>query len=89
MLAAGTSQIYSFETGAWRTGPTLPTSSAFSATLPLGDTFIVIGGKQRSGEGLTTVLEYDPVNEEFVVREETLSEEKWQVATVLVSPDVV
>lgn len=38
-------EIYNFEDGTWRVGTPLPEANAVMASLPYGDTFIIMGGQ--------------------------------------------
>ena len=58
----------------WSQGPNLPFPIIRAASVPFGDTFLIVGGiSNGDGEELKTILEYDPVEEIWLVRPEELS----------------
>ena len=59
-----TVEIFSFETGSWRSAENnLPSSNHDGASVPYGDTFLIVGGYDTFTE-IDTILKYNP-DEEF------------------------
>ena len=61
----------------WREGPRLPNELALAPTLQMEDTFMIFGGfSSELDRSVNTVLEFDPIEELWITRQETLSENK-------------
>lgn len=76
------SEILNLETMEWRTGPDLPGSLAAAASVPYGDTFLVVGGYHINE--LDQIYQFDPENEAWIERTEKLETARfYQVAVPL------
>lgn len=73
----------------WTIGPHLPKGIAFSTSVPFNDTMVLIGGEVYGEEGYNSLYEYDPSNESWILRPETISGTKFKAsAEVLGASDV-
>ena len=66
------SEIFDLSSQTWSPGPDLPFPVLFATSVPFGDTFLVVGGI-GDGEYLQSILEFDPVANDWIVRPERLS----------------
>ena len=72
--AVDTVQIFDLSTEEWTIGAHLPYRVKDGRTVQLRDTFLIVGGIERfGGVYYDTILEFDPVSLDWVVRSETLS----------------
>ena len=68
-------QIYNMDTMQWTTdGPRLPSPLKYGLTVPYGNSFLVVGGRDGLSEtdDLDTILEFDPNNMAWITRPESL-----------------
>ena len=64
------------KTGTWQNGPDLPFPIDATRVVQLGKTFLVVGGysEYRDDDGhLWSILEFDPVNLQWIRRQERLT----------------
>ena len=72
--AFNTTDIFSLVDMSWRTGPVLPSPLRLAASVPYGDTFLVVGGQQGDdGMSVDTIFQYDPEGPSWIEREERLA----------------
>ena len=65
------------ETRTWREGPRLPNQLSLAPTWQRQDTFVIFGGYSRElSRSVNTILEFDRMEELWITRDETLSENK-------------
>ena len=91
-MAAGgvdeiSSDILDLSTMTWRAGPDFPEPRENGASVPFGDSFIVVGG--QSGDLLTyydDILRFDPATEDWVVMDEKIAFANDDVTAIMV-PD--
>ena len=81
VVAGGDSQsrsrILDVETRTWREGPRLPNQLSLAPTWQRQDTFVIFGGYSRElSRSVNTILEFDRMEELWITRDETLSENK-------------
>lgn len=63
-----------FVLSSWRHGPPLPTPMQDAAIVQFGNTFLAVGGDSQFYGELRTVLEFDPISEDWITREDKLVE---------------
>ena len=66
-------EILDLSSLSWRPGPPLPRAIRGAASVQFGDSFLVVGGQDGDGASLSSVYEYNPVDEEWALRAEELS----------------
>ncbi len=79
-------EIYNTGTGEWRAGRRLPQPLNSMASVPYGDTFLLVGG--YSGRFLNTIYQYDPTTGDWILRPERLSGNRERVGAVIAGPPV-
>ena len=77
-----TTRMYDVDKGFWMAGPDLPRPLRLSATVPTTEgSFLLFGGVDNEYY-YDTIIEFDPVNVGWVVREETMTWNKDRVFAV-------
>ena len=76
--------ILDLDTMTWRDGPAPGDWYDNVSSAPFGDTFVVVGGTNSDA-----IYEFDPENEEWIQREQTLSEERKDTGNVFVKNNIV
>ena len=62
------------ESETWTDGPNLPFPISSARTIQTQDSFLLVGGINKDTlEYLDTIIEFDPVNVSWIVRNETLA----------------
>ena len=69
--------IYDFDTGEWTRGPDLPIADRLAREVQTEKSFFLLGGRADNNEYLDTVIEFDPIAEQWILRDETLSRGKY------------
>ena len=65
------SQTYDLDTGVWLPGPLLPTDKKYAGeSVPFGDTFLILGGKDASSSMTSSIHEFDSATETWILRNE-------------------
>ena len=62
---------YYLISGTWSLGPPLPSPVGGGTVVTFEDSFMIVGGSGGSGN-YETVLQFDPVNMDWIVRDQTL-----------------
>ena len=82
--------IYDLTEETWREALNpLPFDLWLSSVVPFGDTFLAVGGLRADGQRDDRILEYQPDDESWIVREERLSEPKSEMSVLFISEDKV
>ena len=82
--------IYDLTEETWREALNpLPFDLWLSSVVPFGDTFLAVGGLRADGQRDDRILEYQPDDESWMVREERLSEPKSEMSVLFISEDKV
>ena len=68
-------QIFDLESRTWRDGTNLPFNLGLGRVLQDGGTFLILGGFSQ-GVSIDTIIEFSPIDETWIVRNETLSSPK-------------
>ena len=83
-------KIYNFGTSTWRQGTDLPLDVQYTASVPYGDSMLIVGGYDKTTNNyLNSIFEYDLVTETFVNRTETLSNQRQKLAAIVVEDSIV
>ena len=83
-IVTTSAEAYSVSRGTWRKAADFPLPLEFASTLPLGDSFLVLGGYEP-GASYPTIFEYEWANDDWALRPETLGETKHSIAAFYVS----
>jgi hypothetical protein len=85
------SEIYSFESLSWRTGPVLPIAGdlCFGASVQYENTFLVVGGGNVISGEEPDIYKYDPDNESWITLAENLKNGRERFAAFLVPNDYI
>ncbi len=86
----GTSEIFSFDTMSWRTGPEMPFIGNSFGNDQLGDTFVLVGGR-NSGDGtiFDTVYQFDPIHYHWILKPYHLDSPRFDSTLLTVPKDVI
>ena len=77
--------MFDTATNRWADGPALPFPLTYATVVPTERSFLILGGSNyNSGDYFDTILEFDPLNMEWIVRDETLSAEGNSVYAITV-----
>ena len=83
-----TVEILNLDSGVWRSGPgLLGGARAGMASVPFGDSFLLVGGLNAAEEALADILEYDGTAESWISRPESIGSGRSHMAAVLVDQD--
>ena len=76
------------KTNEWSVGPELPHPIAYGSSVPMGDTFLGVAGYYYDNNSMHTssnkIYEYDPDNDSWITRTETLARASQYRAAFLV-----
>ncbi len=88
---AASTQIFSLDgDGSWRDGPDLPFAElSGGASVQLETTFLVVAGLGREqegdpGDGIGSILWFDPDAEEWVFAPQALTNPRWEFGAALI-----
>ena len=77
--------MFDTTTNRWADGPALPFPLTYGTVVPTERSFLILGGRNyNTGDYFDTILEFDPLNMEWIVRDETLSAEGNSVYAITV-----
>ena len=82
------SEVYDIESQTWSTGPNLPSAWYVAASVPFGDTFLVVGGDKFSGSSSNNIYEFDPAGNSWITRQEKLSLARYDHTAFFVPDEV-
>ena len=77
------SDIFDFDTMTWTAGPTLPNDVCYAANVQYGNTFLKVGGYCSN-----TILEFDPICMDWIVRDEEYHYDNDNPAAVMVDDSI-
>ena len=66
-------QIFDLETRQWSEGPPLPSPLKYGLSVPYGNSFLVVGGRNEQNTDVGTVYQFDPINLSWIIRPEALA----------------
>ena len=73
-------QILDLETGVWRMPNTFPFDVRLGTVVPYGNTFLILGGRSGGATSpdyaTTSIIEFEPDSETWVVRQEHMTEQR-------------
>lgn len=72
MYNLNNTEILDLATLEWRVGPVLPGYIASSASIQYGDSFLLVGGEGDGNPDGKSILEFNPDDEVWIIREEKL-----------------
>ena len=81
--ALATADIYSLKQSSWRSGPSLPHPIENAASVPFGDTFLIVGGMSEA-KYLDTIFRYDAENAAWALLDASLSEARVNAVAMMV-----
>ncbi len=89
----GTSEIFSFDSRTWRTGPDMPITAHSFAYDQIGDTFVLVGGRYDSSGGqdvnYDTVYQFDPLHYQWILKPYKLDPPRSYPAVLSVRRDAI
>ena len=83
------SEILNLNALTWSNGPAFDNSYSFMESVPYRDSFLLVGGRTGGESYLKTIHEYDASKEDWVLRSESLGEEKEATTAIMVDFNVV
>ena len=72
----------------WSAVASLPESKYGAASVPFGDTFLIVGGSDGTSD-YKTILEFDPVDMDWISRTEVLQDARNGAFAVTTSADYI
>ena len=83
-------EILSLSTMEWREGPNLPKDIEFPASVPFGNSFLIIGGSNTGEYGFyDSIYEYGVEGGNWIERPEKLSQAKYDLTAVMLDTNDV
>ena len=87
---SNTSEIFNFGAMLWTTGPDLPTVRTGGASVPTGNSFLIVGGNNDGPLGYSNkIIEFDPVERSWRELDQTLDHRTMFAGATLVEDDAI
>ncbi len=82
----GVTEIFNLNDLTWRSGPSV-TAFDEGSYAQIGDTFVVVGGQDFSGDALDTIYQFDHLNYEWILLDQRLKTPRESYPGVVAVPD--
>ncbi len=82
----GVTEIFNFREEAWRTGPTVESFNQ-AGYAQVGDTFVVVGGRNDAGDTIDTIYKFDHINYDWILMSQRLQVPRDTYPGVVAVPD--